>query len=88
MDNIVRWYLWSSVLIAILFFIFTSDVIYWVFNRASTAVYGPKLYSFSNGGPTLSGRVLMSVLFFAVIFGIIDFVYTSLNGDSDEPTLA
>jgi hypothetical protein len=87
MDNIVRWYLWSSILIAILFFIFTSDVIYWVLNRASTAVYGPKLYSFSAGGPTLSGRVLMSILFFAVIFGIIDFVYTSLNGDPDEPTL-
>ena len=87
MDNIVRVYLYSSLLIAILFFVLTSDVLYWVLNRVSTTLYGPTLYSFSAGGPTLSGRVLMSILFFAIIFGVIDYIYSRLNGD-DEPTVA
>ena len=83
MDNIVRVYLYSSLLVAILFFILTSDVLYWVLNRASTAVFGPTLYSFSKGGPTLSGRDLMSILFFDIIFGVIDYIYSRLNGDDD-----
>lgn len=87
MDNIVRVYLYSSLLVAILFFILTSDVLYWVLNRVSTTLYGPTLYSFSSGGPTLSGRVLMSILFFAIIFGVIDYIYSRLNGD-DDPVVA
>ena len=82
-DRVVNLYLYGSILIAILFFIFTTDALYWILDRASKAVYGPTLYSYARGGPTLSGRVVMCILFFAVIFGIIDFIYTSLNGDDD-----
>lgn len=86
MDGVVRTYLYGAIIVAILFFVFTSDVIYWLFNRMSVAVSGPAMYSYTKGGPTLSGRVLMSVLFFAVIFGVIDYIYTTLNGD-DTPAV-
>jgi hypothetical protein len=84
MDSVIRTYLWAAILIAIIFFIFSSNFLYWVTNRISTGLYGPTLFSYSQGGPTLSGIVVHSILFFGLIFGIVDYIYSELNGDDDK----
>jgi hypothetical protein len=84
MDGVVRTYLWASVLFFFLFFIFSSTFVYWLTNRVSTFFRGPKLYDFSHGGPTLSGVVVHSILFAALIFGVIDYIYGLLNGSDDS----
>jgi hypothetical protein len=83
MDGICKVYLWASVLIAILFFILSSNILYWITNRVSTTLYGPTLYNFSRGGSTLAGLLVHSLLFFGIVFGIIDYVYGLINGDDD-----
>ncbi len=85
MDNIVRAYLWASVLLTILFFVISSGVIYWITNRVTTTIFLPPTFNFSKGGPTLFGLLLHSIVFFAVVFGIVDYVYSNLiNGDEDQ----
>lgn len=84
MDKIVNTYIWGSILLAILFFIISSGCLYWITNRFSTSVGGPTLYNFARGGPTLSGIVVHTLLFFIIVFGIVDYIYTSLNGDDDS----
>ena len=84
MDGVVRTYLWGAVILAIIFFIFSSGFLYWITNRISTTLYGPRLYNYSQGGPTLSGIVVHSILVFALVFGVIDFIYSTLNGDNDD----
>lgn len=42
------------------------------------------LYNFARGGPTLSGIIIHSIVFFAIVFGIVDYIYTTLNGDDDS----
>jgi hypothetical protein len=84
MDGVVRTYLYGSILLTILFFIMSSGFLYWVTNRVTTTMFLPKTYSFSMGGPTLFGLVLHSLVFFAIVFGIIDYIYSLLNGDDDS----
>lgn len=84
MDNIIRTYLWGSILLAIVFFIFSSGFLYWITNRISTTFYGPVLYNYAQGGSTLSGIVVHSILFFGLVFGIVDYIYSSLNGEDDS----
>lgn len=84
MDKIVNVYIWSAILLAILFFIISSGCLYWITNRLSTSLGGPVLYNFAKGGPTLSGLILHSIVFFGIVFGIVDYIYTSLNGDDDS----
>ncbi len=84
-DNIIRTYIYASLLLAIFFLIFSSNFLYWLTNRISTTLYGPKLYDFRYGGPTLSGLMVHTILFGALIFGIVDFIYsTLLNGTDDS----
>ena len=83
MDRVVNYYLYGSILVAIIFFIFTSTLFYWVINRFSQTVGGPALYSYKNGGPTVAGRFVMAILIFALFFGVIDYLYSSLNGDDN-----
>jgi len=80
MDAIVKYYLWGSIIIAILFFIVSSNFVYWLTNRLSTSFRGPMLYSWKRGGPTLAGMTVHALLFGAIIFGIIDYLYTKLSG--------
>ena len=87
MDNVVRIYLYSTIILCIVFFIFTSKFFFWIINGVSTALSGPTMYSYAHGGPTLSGRVVMSLLLFGLIFGIIDWIYSSLNGDDTNVAL-
>jgi hypothetical protein len=85
MDSVIKTYLWASVLLTILFFILSSGLIYWITNRVTTTLWLPQTFNFSKGGPTLFGLILHSVVFFAVVFGIIDYVYSNLlNGDDDK----
>jgi hypothetical protein len=85
MDNIVRAYLWAAVLLTILFFVISSGVIYWITNRITTTLWLPQTFNFSRGGPTLFGLILHSIVFFAIVFGIVDYVYSNLiNGDDDK----
>jgi len=84
MDKIVNVYIWSAILLAILFFIISSGCLYWITNRLSTSIGGPVLYNYCHGGPTLSGVIIHSIVFFAIVFGIVDYIYTSLNGDDDS----
>jgi hypothetical protein len=84
MDQIVNRYLWSSILVAILFFVISSKLAYWVTNRITTTFYLAPTYLYSQGGSTLFGVILHSILVFAIVFAIIDYVYTSLNGDNDK----
>ena len=84
MDNIVRSYLWGSVLLTILFFVISSGILYWITNRVTTTLWLPQTYNFSQGGPTLFGLVLHSIVFFAIVFGIVDYIYTTLMGDDDK----
>jgi len=48
---------------------------------------GPMLYSYGHGGLTLSGRVVLSLLIFGIVFGVIDYIYSSLNGDDENVSL-
>jgi len=85
MDGVVRAYLWASVLLTILYFILSSGVIYWITNRVTTTMFLPSTFNFSKGGPTLFGLLIHSLIFFGLIFAIIDYVYSSLlNGDEDK----
>jgi hypothetical protein len=84
MDKVVNTYVWGSILLAILFFIISSGCLYWITNRLSTSIGGPTLYSFARGGPTLSGVVVHTLVFFAIVFGIVDYIYTTLCGDDDS----
>lgn len=84
MDGIVNKYLWASVLLIIVFIVLSSTIVYWFTNRISTTLHGPVLYNFSRGGPTLAGIFIHALLFFGIVFGVIDYVYTSLNGDDDS----
>ena len=80
MDAIVKYYLWGSIILAILFFIVSSNFAYWLTNRLSTSLHGPTLYSWVKGGPTLAGMIVHTIIFGAIVFGIIDYIYTKLNG--------
>jgi len=80
MDAVVKYYLYGSIIIAILFFIVSSNFVYWLTNRLSTSLRGPTLYSWPRGGPTLAGMMIHAILFGAIIFGIIDYLYSRLNG--------
>jgi hypothetical protein len=80
MDAVVKYYLWGSIILAILFFIVSSNFVYWLTNRLSVSVHGPMLYCWQRGGPTLSGMIIHSIIFGAIVFGIIDYLYTKLNG--------
>lgn len=80
MDAVVKYYLWGSIILAILFFIISSNFVYWLSNRLITSLHGPTLYSWKKGGPTLSGMVVHMIIFGAIVFGIIDYLYTKLNG--------
>lgn len=79
MDAVVKYYLWGSIILAILFFIVSSNFVYWITNRLSTSFHGPMLYSWVRGGPTLAGMIVHTILFGAIVFGIIDYIYTKLN---------
>jgi hypothetical protein len=79
MDSIVRYYLWGSVILALLFLAISSNFLYWFTNRISTSVYGPTLYNFAKGGPTLLGLLIHCAIFGVIIFAVIDYVYTQLN---------
>ena len=89
MDSVVRYYLWAAVLLAILFLIISSNFVYWFTNRISTGIWGPKLYDFSLGGPTLLGMLLHAIIFGVIVFGIVDYIYTELNNNKsiDENTI-
>ncbi len=80
MDAVVKYYLWGSILLAIIFFIVSSNFLYWLTNRLSTSFHGPALYSWVRGGPTLAGMIIHTILFGAIVFGIIDYIYTKLSG--------
>lgn len=80
MDAVVKYYLWGSVILAILFFIISSNFVYWLTNRLSVSLHGPMLYCWKRGGPTLAGMMVHAILFGAIVFGIIDYLYTKLNG--------
>jgi hypothetical protein len=84
MDGVVKTYLWASILIAILFFVISSKLVYWITNRVSTTLWLPPTFNYGQGGPTLFGVVLHSIVIFAIVFGIIDYVYGMLNGDEDS----
>jgi hypothetical protein len=85
MDQIVTVYLWASILISILFFVVSSKLVYWITNRITTSIWLPPTFIYSQGGPTLFGMVVSSLIFFGIVFGIVDFVYsTLLNGDDDS----
>lgn len=84
MDKVVNTYLYYTIVLAIVFFIFTSPLFFWIINRISVSLWGPTLYSYNNGGVTLSGRVVMALLVFGLIFAAIDQVYSTLNGDEDS----
>ena len=90
MDAIVKYYLYGSIILAILFFIVSSNFLYWLTNRLSTSFHGPTLYSWKKGGPTLPGMVVHTILFCAIVFGIIDYLYTKLSGSKaiDENTVS
>ena len=79
MDAVVKYYMYGSIIIAILFFIVSSNFVYWLTNRLSTSFRGPTLYSWPKGGPTLTGMIVHAILFGAIIFGIIDYIYSNLN---------
>ena len=91
MDAIVKYYLWGSIILAILFFVVGSNFLYWLTNDFVTSIGGPKLYSWAKGGPTLGGTLVHAIIFGAIVFGIIDYIYTKLNGskaiDENEITL-
>jgi hypothetical protein len=89
MDSVVRYYLWAAVLLAILFLIISSNFVYWFTNRISTGVWGPKLYDFARGGPTLLGMLFHAIIFGVIVFGIVDYIYTELNNNKsiDENTI-
>lgn len=72
--------MWGSIILAILFFIVSSNFLYWLTNQLSTNFYGPRLYSWAKGGPTLAGMMVHALVFGAIVFGIIDYLYTKLNG--------
>ena len=80
MDAVVKYYLWGSIILAILFFIISSNFVYWLTNRLSVSIRGPMLYCWQKGGPTLAGMIIHSIIFGAIVFGIIDYLYTKLNG--------
>lgn len=80
MDAVVKYYMYGSIILAILFFIVSSNFVYWLTNRLSTSLHGPTLYSWKHGGPTLAGMVVHMIIFGAIVFGIIDYLYTKLNG--------
>jgi hypothetical protein len=80
MDVVVKYYLYGSIILAILFFIVSSNFVYWLTNRLSTSFHGPMLYSWNRGGPTLTGMIVHTIIFGAIVFGIIDYIYTKLNG--------
>lgn len=80
MDAVVKYYLWGSIILAILFFIISSNFVYWLTNRLSVSLHGPMLYCWQKGGPTLAGMMIHTILFGAIVFGIIDYLYTKLNG--------
>lgn len=84
MDNIVRTYLYGALIVAILFVILSSNFLYWITNGVSTTLFGPRLFDYYRGGPTLSGIFIHAVIFFAIVFGVIDYIYSSLNGDDDS----
>lgn len=79
MDTIVKYYMWGSILLGIFFFIVSSNFLYWFTNRLSTNLAGPALYSWAKGGPTLAGMLVHAILFGAIFFGIIDYLYSRLN---------
>jgi hypothetical protein len=80
MDAVVKYYMYGSIILAILFFIVSSNFVYWLTNRLSTSLRGPNLYSWKRGGPTLAGMIVHMIIFGAIVFGIIDYLYTKLNG--------
>jgi hypothetical protein len=80
MDAVVKYYMYGSIILAILFFIVSSNFVYWLTNRLSTSLHGPTLYSWKRGGPTLAGMIVHMIIFGAIVFGIIDYLYTKLNG--------
>ncbi len=84
MDGIVRGYLWGSILISILFFVISSKLIYWITNRVTTTLWLPPTFNFTQGGSTLFGVMIHTIIFFAIVFGIIDYLYNLLNGDDDS----
>ena len=90
MDSIVRYYLWGSVILALIFLLISSNFLYWFTNRISTSLKGPSLYNFAKGGPTLLGMIIHAAIYGLIIFAIIDYVYTQLNSvDSrDESEIA
>ena len=82
MEPLVKYYLYGSIIIAILFFIISSNFVYWLTNSLSVRLHGPVLYSWTRGGPTLSGMLIHAIIFGAIIFGIIHYIYTKLNESS------
>jgi len=80
MDAVVKYYMYGSIILAILFFIVSSNFVYWLTNRLSKSLHGPTLYSWKRGGPTLAGMIVHMIIFGAIVFGIIDYLYTKLNG--------
>jgi hypothetical protein len=84
MDSVVRYYLWAAVLLGILFLIISSNFIYWFTNRISRTLYGPTLYDFSKGGPTLMGMLIHAIIFGVIVFGIVDYIYTKLNSTNSK----
>lgn len=84
MDGIVRTYIWGSILISILYFVISSKLVYWITNRVTTTLWLPQTFNFSYGGPTLFGITIHSLIFFSVVFAIVDYIYNLLNGDDDS----
>lgn len=84
MDNIVRTYLYGALIVAILFIILSSNFIYFFTNGISTTIGGPVLFNYTRGGPTVAGIFIHAIVFFAIVFGVIDYIYSSLNGDDDS----
>jgi hypothetical protein len=87
MDKIINMYLYGAIILSIILFIFTSGFLHWGLNRLCTGMGGPMLYSYGHGGLTLSGRVVLSLLIFGIVFGVIDYIYSSLNGDDENVSL-